>query len=156
MRPPLRHRLLEEESGYSLIELLIVLIFIGILLSIAVPSYLGLKDRSYQAAARSNLRNVIPAVIEYGADNAPKSRDDPDLDVPGGSTDEGYQNIDAAHLQSHYDPTLDTTKYQVAETPSGTYCAYTWVDAWTAFQDGPSKPIAVKLSSSFHFATDCT
>ena len=148
MRSPLRHRLIHEESGYTLIELLTVLIVLGILLAIAVPSYLGLKDRTNKAAAKANLRNDVPAVIQYASDNSPNSTNDPDADP----TDSGYTGLTENLLQLHYDPTLDTSK--VYATPFGAgYCLYTWVDAWTASQAGPSGPINVTPSSSFNPAT---
>jgi type IV pilus assembly protein PilA len=61
---------IRDESGTTLLELLVTLTIIGILLAIAVPSYLGYEAKATVATAKSNLRVAIPAVEAYYHDHA--------------------------------------------------------------------------------------
>jgi type IV pilus assembly protein PilA len=69
---PMRARRPERatnEAGYTLTELLIVMVVIAILIAIAIPSYLGYRDRAIRATASSNLRQAIPAAETYYGEN---------------------------------------------------------------------------------------
>lgn len=75
-------RLHREDKGFTLIELMVVVLIIAILIAIAIPTFLGARRRAQDRAAQSSLRNTVTAAKAIFTD------------------DETYTPADSAALQS--------------------------------------------------------
>jgi type IV pilus assembly protein PilA len=114
----IKTRLAKEESGFTLIELLVVMIILAILMAIAIPSYLGFKQRATDSALKSDVRAAIPDVEAFAGDHS-----------------DSYTGVDATGALTSYDsglssavtvkPSADGTHYCISATKSGT----TWTIA---------------------------
>jgi type IV pilus assembly protein PilA len=51
----------DGEEGFTLIELMVVVLIIAILIAIAIPTFLGARQRAQNRAAQSSLRNGLTA-----------------------------------------------------------------------------------------------
>jgi type IV pilus assembly protein PilA len=63
------HVAARNARGFTLIELLIVVVIIGILAAIAIPRFASTKQKAFDSAAKSDLRNAMSAQEAYYADN---------------------------------------------------------------------------------------
>lgn len=109
---------IRSEQGFTLIELLIVLQIIGILLLIAAPSYLGMRDRAAKRAAQSNLRNAAGAVTTYGDDH-----------------NQVFTGMTLANLQAISPGISSAIVVKSAATTS--YCLTNTVRGWVGYVKGP-------------------
>lgn len=64
---PRRHRPADE--GFTLIELMVVVLIIAILLAVAIPTFLGARNRANDRAAQSQARNALTVELVYYSDN---------------------------------------------------------------------------------------
>jgi prepilin-type N-terminal cleavage/methylation domain-containing protein len=58
-----------KRRGYTLIEILIVVVIIGALAVVAIPHYAGAKDRAYVAAMKADLHTVAVYEEQFASEN---------------------------------------------------------------------------------------
>jgi type IV pilus assembly protein PilA len=82
MRNQLSRKLAQQE-GFTLIELLVVILIIGILAAIALPAFLGQRQKGQDAEAKSNARNIVSSMESCFTDDQTYAGCDTGNDVSG-------------------------------------------------------------------------
>ena len=98
---PAPNRRSRPESGFTLVELMIVVLIIGVLLAIAIPTFLGARTRGQDAVAKSSLRIAQTAAASL---------------LASGGGDE-FGDATPAQILSEEEPSLEFLDGQVSTGP---------------------------------------
>jgi prepilin-type N-terminal cleavage/methylation domain-containing protein len=136
----------KQQSGFTIVELLIVIVVIGILAAITIVAYNGVQRRASTANIQSNLSNLGRAVMIYNADNGAFPASD-------ASVKEVLQNAkqwDATHsMNTHtYLFCSNATAYAVISMNAPGVPAYSTGAGTTVYYWSSEKGVSTYISGS--------
>jgi type IV pilus assembly protein PilA len=130
----------KDDEGFTLIELMVVVLIIAILIAIAIPTFLGARQRAQDRAAQSDLRNALLAVEVHYVDDEDYNPTIAELDaIEPELTYEAVADVAAGDLTVGFTGGADSIVY-LRESASGTwFCIAKDEDAGTTYGSGATK-----------------
>ncbi len=96
----------QKQTGFTIVELLIVVVVIAILAAVTIVAYTGIKNRAETSALQNGLSQVSKKVLAYAALNTDN--------YPASLTDAGISASEAAKYQYTSDNTVSPKTYAVS------------------------------------------
>lgn len=109
-------KMLKSEAGFTLVELLIVLMVLGILATIAIPRFADMKGKANLVKAKTELKQVQTALELYYAENSAYPADDAAFKA---ALDDYVLNDDLTDYAFTYTITDGAYKVEVFEPGTG-------------------------------------
>ena len=119
--------MLRREDGFTLVELVVVIVIVTILLGIAVATQLDARERAGDATAQMNIRIATPAIEAYRSDQGT------------------YAGMTLAALRATYSPGVQGIEVMAADGDG--YCVRASAAGSTWYKHGPDEPLTTTACS---------